>query len=117
MVHTIVTAMVAASALMLSVAAVLTVFRTSRGPSSLDRIVAADVLIAVVIATSALDAILNDHSTTLPVMLVLSLLGFAGSVSISRFVADRDKATRWNVGPEEAPRPDRVARVERGEPS
>ena len=63
--------------------------------------VAADVLIAVVIAALALEAIVNDHSTTLPVMLVLSLLGFAGSVSIARFVADRDKATRWNVEPPE----------------
>ena len=107
MADSIVMAMVVASALMLSVAAVLTVIRMSRGPSSLDRVVAADVLIAVVIATSALDAILNDHSTTLPVMLVLSLLGFAGSVSIARFVADRDKATRWNVEPETPPIPAR----------
>ena len=95
--------MVGAGALMLSVAAVLTVGRLSRGPTSLDRVVASDVLIAVVIATLALEAIINDHSTTLPVMLVLSLLGFAGSVSIARFVADRDKATRWNVEPPERP--------------
>ncbi len=116
MVNTIVMALVVGSALMLSVAAGLTVFRMSRGPSSLDRVVAADVLIAVVIATSALDAIINDHSTTLPVMLVLSLLGFAGSVSIARFVADRDKATRWNVGPEEPPAADSAgARTDRRE--
>jgi len=112
MVGTIVTAMVAASAVMLSIAAVLTVSRMSRGPSSLDRVVAADVLIAVVIATAALDAIVNDHSTTLPVMLVLSLLGFAGSVSIARFVADRDKATRWNVEPERPSIPGRDARTD-----
>jgi multicomponent Na+:H+ antiporter subunit F len=116
-VDTIVMAMVAASALMLFIAAVLTVIRMSRGPSSLDRVVAADVLIAVVIATAALDAILNDHSTTLPVMLVLSLLGFAGSVSIARFVADRDKATRWNVAPEAPPTPAHGDRIERGESS
>ena len=118
MVDTIATVMVAASALMLSIAAVLTVIRMSRGPSSLDRVVAADVLIAVVIATSALEAIINDHSTTLPVMLVLSLLGFAGSVSIARFIADRDKATRWNVGPEKPPaEAPRGARTHRGEAS
>ena len=95
--------MVSAGALMLALAAVLTVVRMSRGPSSLDRVVAADVLVAVVIAALALEAILNDHSTTLPVMLVLSLLGFAGAVSIARFVADRDKATRWDV--ESQPKP------------
>jgi len=95
--------MVSAAALMLAVAGALTVARMSRGPSSLDRVVAADVLIAVVIAALALEAILNDHSTTLPVMLVLSLLGFAGSVSIARFVADRDKATRWDVETQQPP--------------
>jgi multicomponent Na+:H+ antiporter subunit F len=103
MVQTVVTVLVSAAALLLAVAAVLTVVRMSRGPSSLDRVVAADVLIAVVIATLALEAIVNDHSTTLPVMLVLSLLGFAGSVSIARFVADRDKATRWDVETQRPP--------------
>lgn len=103
MVDAIVMVLVTIGALMLAVAAVLTVVRLSRGPSSLDRVVAADVLIAVVIAALALEAIVNDHSTTLPVMLVLSLLGFAGAVSIARFVADRDKATRWDV--ESQPKP------------
>jgi multicomponent Na+:H+ antiporter subunit F len=103
MVDVLVMGMVTAAALMLAVAAVLTVVRMSRGPSSLDRVVAADVLIAVVIAALALEAIINDHSTTLPVLLVLSLLGFAGSVSIARFVADRDKATRWDVESQQPP--------------
>ncbi|HSU36369.1 MAG TPA: MrpF/PhaF family protein, partial [Propionibacteriaceae bacterium] len=75
----------------------------------------ADVLIAILIATLALEAIINDHSTTLPVMLVLSLLGFAGSVSIARFVADRDKATRWNVEPPEPPIAAPGHRTEAGE--
>jgi multicomponent Na+:H+ antiporter subunit F len=105
MVQLAVMVMVSAGALLLAVAAVLTVARMSRGPSSLDRVVAADVLIAVVIAALALEAILNDHSSTLPVMLVLSLLGFAGSVSIARFVADRDKATRWDVETQQPPVP------------
>lgn len=105
MVDDAVRVVVAVAALMLAVAAVLTVARMSRGPSSLDRVVAADVLVAVVIATLALEAVLHHHSTTLPVMLVLSLLGFAGSVSIARFVADRDKATRWDVASSPRPEP------------
>lgn len=96
-VHTAVLVMVGTGAVLLVVAAALTVARMARGPSSLDRVVAADVLVAVVIAALAAEAIVNDHSTTLPVMLVLSLLGFAGAVSIARFVADRDKASRGEV--------------------
>lgn len=111
MTQTIVLVMVSAGAALLVAAAALTVFRISRGPSSLDRVVATDVLVAVVIAGLALEAILNRHTTTLPVMLVLSLLGFAGSVSIARFVADRDTATRWEVSD-----PDRETRPPEGRP-
>ena len=101
-VHTTVLVMVGIGAVLLLGAAILTVARMSRGPSSLDRVVAADVLVAVVIATLAAEAIVNDHATTLPVMLVLSLLGFAGAVSIARFVAERDLTGRWR----DADRPD-----------
>ena len=115
MVDAIVMIMVSAGALMLALAAVLTVARLSLGPSSLDRVVAADVLVAVVIAALGLEAIVNDHSTTLPVMLVLSLLGFAGSVSIARFVADRDKATRWDVETQSPPAGPATSTVGTGE--
>lgn len=81
----------------LAAAAVLTLVRMARGPSTLDRVVATDVIIAIVIAALAMEAALNHHSTTIPVMLVLSLLGFSGSLSMARFVADRDKAKKWDV--------------------
>ena len=100
--QTAVVVMVGIGAVLLVAAATLTVARMARGPSSLDRVVAADVLVAVVIATLAAEAVVNDHSTTLPVMLVLSLLGFAGAVSIARFVAERDLAVRRR----DADRPD-----------
>ena len=56
-------------------AMVMTLIRMSRGPSTLDRVVAADVVVAVVIAALAMEAAMNHHTTTLPIMLVLSLLG------------------------------------------
>ncbi len=111
MINLVIMIMVGIAAALLMAAAALTVMRMSRGPSSLDRVVAADVLTAVVIAGLALEAIVNNHTTTLPVMLVLSLLGFAGSVSIARFVADRDKAIRWDVN-----EPERETRPPRGHP-
>lgn len=81
----------------LTAAMVLTLIRMARGPSTLDRVVASDVVVAVVIATLAMEAALNEHSTTLPIMLVLSLVGFAGALAMARFVADRDKAKKWDV--------------------
>jgi len=87
---------IAVGVVVLGVAATLTLVRMARGPSTLDRIVAADVIIAVVIAGLAMEASLNHHATTLPIMVVLSMLGFAGSLSMARFVADRDQARKWN---------------------
>lgn len=74
----------------LGVSAVLAIVRISRGPSVLDRVVAADVLIAVVIAALVLEAVVHRHTTTVPIMLVLSLVGFAGAVSVARLVGSRE---------------------------
>jgi multicomponent Na+:H+ antiporter subunit F len=60
-------------------------------------VVAADVMLAVVISGLGLEAALNRHATTVPVILAISLLGFTGALSMARFVADRDKARKWNV--------------------
>lgn len=95
----------------IAAAAVLTLIRMSRGPSTLDRVVSADVFIAIVISGIAMEAALNRHMTTLPVMLVLSLLGFAGSLSIARFVADRDGAKKWDIQEQQ---PDERPPSERG---
>jgi multicomponent Na+:H+ antiporter subunit F len=75
---------------LLGVAALLLVVRISAGPTMLDRIVAFDVLVAVVICALALEAAVRRHSTTLPILGVLSLLGFVGSVSIARFTRGSD---------------------------
>lgn len=74
----------------LGVAALLLLARISSGPTMLDRVVALDVLVAVVICGLALEAAIHRHTTTLPILGVLSLLGFVGSVSIARFTRGSD---------------------------
>lgn len=69
----------------LGVAAVMLLFRVTRGPTTLDRAVAMDALVAVIIGALALEAAANRHTSTLPVLVVLTLVGFMGSVSIARF--------------------------------
>lgn len=75
---------------LLAVAALLLVARISLGPTMLDRVVALDVLVAVVICGLALEAAIHRHTTTLPILGVLSLLGFVGSVSVARFTRGSD---------------------------
>ena len=78
------------SVALLGLAALLLVVRVSLGPTMLDRAVALDVLVAVVICGLALEAAVHRHTTTLPILVVLSLLGFVGSVSIARFTPGSD---------------------------
>jgi multicomponent Na+:H+ antiporter subunit F len=74
----------------LGVSALLLVARISLGPTMLDRVVALDVLVAVLICGLGLEAAVNRHTTTLPILVVLSLLGFVGSVSVARFTPGSD---------------------------
>ena len=73
-----------------AIAALLLVVRIALGPTMLDRVVALDVLVAVTICGLALEAAVNRHTTTLPILVALSLLGFVGSVSIARFTHGSD---------------------------
>lgn len=74
---------------MLVAAASLTLVRIVRGPGPADRVVATDVLITTVAGGLAVEAAINRQGTTIVVILVLSLLAFAGTVSMARFVAGR----------------------------
>ncbi|MET8836509.1 monovalent cation/H+ antiporter complex subunit F [Micromonospora sp. NPDC004540] len=76
---------------LLSVTALLALARIYRGPSLLDRVVAADLLLSTMLGAVGAEAAVNGHATTVPVLVVLSLLGFVGSVSLVRF-AVREEA-------------------------
>lgn len=79
---------------LLALSALLTLIRITIGPSVLDRVVATDVLVSVVVCALGAHAALTSGSTTLPLLISLSLVGFMASVAVSRFVArDRDPET------------------------
>ena len=70
---------------LLAAATMLVLIRLVRGPSTLDRIVAVDVLLAIVICAIATEAAYTRDATSLPLLVGLSILGFIGSVSVGRF--------------------------------
>ena len=70
---------------LLFVAVSLVLTRIVRGPTTLDRIVAVDVLLAVVICAIAAEAAYTRDATSLPILVGLSILGFIGSVAVARF--------------------------------
>ena len=73
-----------------AIAALLTLWRISVGPSILDRAVASDVLLTEIMCVLGAEMAINQHTRTLPVLLIIAAVGVFGSISIARFVARRD---------------------------
>lgn len=86
------TVVAAAAMLMLGAAAALVLVRIYRGPSNLDRIIATEVLLIIVIAGIAMEAVWHRSSTSLPLLMILGLVSFVGGVAVTRFMATAAEA-------------------------
>ncbi|NLE17101.1 MAG: hypothetical protein GX632_00990 [Propioniciclava sp.] len=86
MLDTITFGLVAVSSVILVVAAMLALYRLAIGPTGLDRGVASDVVLAVMIAGIGAHAIATGTSVGLIVILVLSLVGFTTAVGLARLI-------------------------------
>lgn len=73
---------------LLACGAAATLYRLGRGPSTLDRAVALDVLTSLAMCAVGAHAAASGDYWGMPVLLVLSLLGFVGSVSLARHFPD-----------------------------
>ena len=71
---------------MLGIGALLALVRLGAGPSLLDRVVATDTLLVIIAAGLAVHAGLERDPTVVPVLVVVSLLAFVGSVSVARYI-------------------------------
>lgn len=71
-------------------AALVTLWRIIAGPSILDRAVASDVLLTLVMCVLGAEMAINHHTRTLPVLLIIAAVGVFGSISVARFVARKD---------------------------
>ncbi len=70
----------------LGAAALLCLTRLALGPTLPDRIVASETLLAVVVAGLGGYVAVERDTTVLPLLVVVSLLGFVGAVSVARYV-------------------------------
>ena len=85
---------VVAAAVMLTLAAILTLWRLMTGPTPLDRIIASDVVVAIAIAAVAVYSVIAGDATGLPILLCLSLVGFTGAVGVARLVSSSEGVRR-----------------------
>lgn len=84
------TAVLIISAILLSIAAFLLVIRITIGPTILDRSMALDVLMSVLVCAVAIDAVRGDDTDGLPILLAVAMIGFAGSVAVARYASGAD---------------------------
>ncbi|WP_353954371.1 monovalent cation/H+ antiporter complex subunit F [uncultured Kocuria sp.] len=87
--------------IILVLAAIGTIYRLAKGPSLLDRVIASDVLLAIVGAGLVIDMVNRDSYENVTLLIVISLVGFLGSVTVSRFAnnkREREDLARDAVG-------------------
>ncbi|WP_309131942.1 monovalent cation/H+ antiporter complex subunit F [Brevibacterium sp.] len=84
---------VVATSLLLAASVGLALYRVVRGPSILDRMIATDVVLASMMCGLGGFMALTGRTDLLPVLIVLAMLGFVGSVSVSRYVSKSDSMT------------------------
>lgn len=82
------------AAVVLFISALIGVNRIATGPSQLDRSIAADLMVAIVVASLGLLTVWTDLSTELLVLVLLSMIGFTSAVSVARMVSDRMASRR-----------------------
>ena len=97
--------------ILLTAGAVLAVVRAEKGPSMLDRTVALDIVVTAMIAAVALYAAMERRTDVVPILVVLSLVGFVGSVTVARFASVEPEGegrvrTREEIAAQEAERMD-----------
>ncbi|WP_025780488.1 monovalent cation/H+ antiporter complex subunit F [Brevibacterium sp. VCM10] len=85
--------LVIAGSVLLAASVVIALFRIVRGPSILDRMIGTDVVLASIMCGLGGYMALSDRTDLLPVLVVLAMLGFVGSVSVSRYVSKSDSMT------------------------
>jgi len=85
------TILVIAILVVFAAAAIVALVRLVRGPSILDRAVASDVLLTEVMCALGAEMVVNKHTDTLPILLIIAAIGVFGTVAVARFVARRDQ--------------------------
>ncbi|MBX3311623.1 MAG: sodium:proton antiporter [Microbacteriaceae bacterium] len=76
----------------LVISVVLAIIRIIRGPSIIDRVVASDVILATILIGLVFEMVVNKHTSTMPIVLVVSMFGITGTVAVARFMSRKDES-------------------------
>jgi multicomponent K+:H+ antiporter subunit F len=81
---------IAATMVVVGLSMLLALWRLVRGPTAPDRILALDTLYVSTIAQVVLLGMLEETETYFEIALVIAMLGFFGTVVLSKYVVRRD---------------------------
>ena len=76
--------------LLFAAAAFLAVTRIIRGPSILDRVIASDVLLTTLTLVVGSEMVINGHTRTIPLMVVLAATAVFSTIAVARYVSKHD---------------------------
>lgn len=77
-----------------AIAALASLYRIVRGPSILDRMIASDMLVTTIICVLGADMVYNDHTRSVPIMVVLALIAVFASMTVARYVSKQSAEHR-----------------------
>ena len=86
----IVTVVYFAAGIVFTAAAILGVVQVVRGPSILDRVIGSDVLLTTLILVIGAEMVINGHTQTIPIMVVLAATAAFSTVAVARYVSRQD---------------------------
>jgi multicomponent Na+:H+ antiporter subunit F len=86
----IVTIVYFATGIVFTAAAILGIVQVVRGPSILDRVIGSDVLLTTLILVLGAEMVVNGHTQTIPIMVVLAATAAFSTVAVARYVSRQD---------------------------
>jgi multicomponent Na+:H+ antiporter subunit F len=75
------------------IAAFLALARVVIGPTILDRMIASDVLLTILLLVVGAEMVINQHTRTIPLMLVIAGTAAFATITVARFVSKQDRST------------------------
>lgn len=83
--------MITVAVAMLAMAGVLFGYRMLAGPTLADRMIGINGLLLVGMSAIVIEAIVTEHGAFLPVIVVVSLVGFVGTGMVARYIEGRGR--------------------------
>jgi multicomponent Na+:H+ antiporter subunit F len=74
-----------------AVVAVLATVRVVMGPTILDRVIASDVLLTTLILVLGTEMVINGHTRSIALMVVLAATSTFSTVAVARYVTNQDR--------------------------